>query len=336
MPIRNTTRMAFQAAIAIAISEIISRYFNLEHGYWSTLTAMALIAQTWGESVKRSVERVTMTVLGGVCGTFLYFFVIPPNDFLIMGVLLVFIFFTVYLLTINNLLAVFTLTMFVVFFFALLGDWNLVLLKQRIEETALGALIAIGVGFFFLPVRTNIRELFINYLEKMNNSLTAIFTESHYNQLIIKENLYEEFQTIRKKAMAIRYEVFFHRLNRLDFNSLWTHALICTQYLANLIESYQWLSLHLRAEDKEIVVMAAQTTQHNIHMIINLLKGMQDVNMIPAQNLLDRLSEAIVTEPTRFAALEDEALGFYNLMYFFSRLNTRLQQIAALVHHAGS
>lgn len=148
MQIKNTTRMAFQAAIAIAISELISSYFNLEHGYWSTLTAMALIAQTWGESVKRSIERVLMTILGGLCGTFLYFFVIPSNEIFVMGILLIFIFLTVYLIPINNLIAVFTLTGFVVFFFALLGDWNFVLLKQRIEETALGALIAVVVGFF--------------------------------------------------------------------------------------------------------------------------------------------------------------------------------------------
>lgn len=50
MKIRNTTRMAFQAAIAITITELINRQFNMDHGYWATLTAMALTAQTWGKA----------------------------------------------------------------------------------------------------------------------------------------------------------------------------------------------------------------------------------------------------------------------------------------------
>ncbi|KTC85231.1 FUSC family protein [Legionella brunensis] len=331
MQIKNTTRMAFQAAIAIAISELISSYFNLEHGYWSTLTAMALIAQTWGESVKRSIERVLMTILGGLCGTFLYFFVIPSNEIFVMGILLIFIFLTVYLIPINNLIAVFTLTGFVVFFFALLGDWNFVLLKQRIEETALGALIAVVVGFFFLPVKTNIKETLISYLEKMSLSLGAIFTESYKRQLFLKEQLYAEFHTVRKKALSIRYEVLFHRLNTLDFNSLWTQILFCTQYLANLIESYQWLSSYLNEEEKEDIEVAIKTTQYNIQTIIEVLQGSKSTNMIPAHNLLDILKHAITTEPTRFAALENEALGFYNLMYFFARLNTRLHETYILL-----
>lgn len=66
--------MAWQAAIAISIAECISLAFNLERGYWTTLTAMVLTTQTFGESVKRSLERVSMTILGGLSGTVLYFY----------------------------------------------------------------------------------------------------------------------------------------------------------------------------------------------------------------------------------------------------------------------
>ncbi|KTD12959.1 FUSC family protein [Legionella jamestowniensis] len=330
MKIRNTTRMAFQAAIAITITELINRQFNMDHGYWATLTAMALTAQTWGESVKRSIERVLMTILGGVCGTFLYF-VLPPSEILTMIILLFFIFLTVYLITINNLVAVFTLTGFVVFFFALLDDWNFLLLTQRIEETALGALIAVLVGFFFLPVRTNIKEIFIDYLEKMDKSIGSILGKSSQEQLVIKQDLFMEFQKIRKQALSIRYEVFFHRMNMHDFNFLLTHILFCTQYIANLIEAYQWLCSTLSKEDKKNIAIAVHTTQHNIHSLIKLLSNVKSNDMISAQNLLDILNKAIAMHPQRFAALNDRTLGFYNLMYFFARLNTRLQESHSLL-----
>lgn len=180
-------------------------------------------------------------------------------------------------------------------------------------------------------MKTNIKETLISYLEKMSLSLGAIFTESYKRQLFLKEQLYAEFHTVRKKALSIRYEVLFHRLNTLDFNSLWTQILFCTQYLANLIESYQWLSSYLNEEEKEDIEVAIKTTQYNIQTIIEVLQGSKSTNMIPAHNLLDILKHAITTEPTRFAALENEALGFYNLMYFFARLNTRLHETYILL-----
>ncbi|ASQ45143.1 FUSC family protein [Legionella clemsonensis] len=330
MKIRNTTRMAFQAAIAIAITELINRQFEMDHGYWATLTAMALTAQTWGESVKRSIERVLMTILGGVCGTFLYF-ILPPSEILTITILLVFIFFTVYLLTINNLIAVFTLTGFVVFFFALLDDWNFLLLTQRIEETALGALIAVLVGFFFLPVKTNVTEIFIAYLEKMDRSIASIFGTLPQEQLIIKQDLLMEFQKIRKQALSIRYEVFFHRMTMRDFNSLLTQILFCTQYIANVIEAYQWLCTILSEEDKKNIAIAVHITQHNIQVLVKLLNNFKSNEMISAQHLLDILDKAITLHPKQFVALNDKALGFYNLMYFFARLNTRLHDSYSLL-----
>ena len=96
MKIRATTKRAFQAATAIFIAEVISWHFQLERGYWVTLTAMALTMQTWGESLMRSFERVSMTILGGLVGTALYF-IVPRNDVILVSCLLFFVFFTVYI-----------------------------------------------------------------------------------------------------------------------------------------------------------------------------------------------------------------------------------------------
>lgn len=91
MAIRNTTKIAWQAAAAITIAEIVSYLLNLERGYWVTLSAMALTTQSWGESLKRSLERVSMTILGGAGGTILYW-ITPPNQYAILGLMLLFVF----------------------------------------------------------------------------------------------------------------------------------------------------------------------------------------------------------------------------------------------------
>ncbi len=70
----------FKAAIAIALAELINMCLYFDRGYWIVLTAMVLTTQTWGESVKRALERVGMTILGGATGTALYFS-IPEQHF---------------------------------------------------------------------------------------------------------------------------------------------------------------------------------------------------------------------------------------------------------------
>lgn len=331
MKICNTTRMGFQAAIAIAIAEFVTNYFNLERGYWATLSAMALTAQTWGESVKRSFERVLMTILGGISGTILYFS-IPPNSFLILGILLLFAFLTIYLMTINNLVGVFCLTGFVVFLFAFLGNWTIHLLRQRIEETALGAIIAVLVGFFFLPVKTNVKAIFIDYLKGLNSYMQNAF-ETNEEEDIKKINLFSEFQTLRKKVLSTRYEVFFHTLSMRDINALMQNFLFSTEYLANLTEAYSWLKNNLIEEDKKLIAIAREITTHNFEIMINFLKQGERGLMKSPKNLVNLLSQSIDVNPARFAALEDKNLGFYNLMYFFTRLNHSLNESYSIVQN---
>lgn len=331
MSLRNTTKMGCQAALAIFIAELICWYFQLERGYWTVLTAMALTTQTWGESIKRSFERVIMTILGGIFGTVLYF-ILPHNEALILCLLLFCVFFTVYLFQIYHLIAVFMMTGFVVFLFALIGDWNLILLRERILDTALGALIAIFVGCFFLPVKTNIIDLFVSHLEKIKALLGLVFKATpQTSQVAASQRLYADFQHIRKNALAIRYEVIFHRISRRDFHLLLTQTAFCTQYVVALIEAYRWLEVYLTPEDRNKILVAVDTTQFNLDILVKRLKNEPHVAMLPVVNLTELLTKAISQDPCRFASLESEALGFYNLMYFFTRLNTRLNDIYSLL-----
>lgn len=331
MKLRNTTKMAFQAAVAIALAEIISLYFDFDRGYWITLTAMALTTQTWGESVKRSLERVGMTGLGGVVGTALFFF-LPDNQPMVLILLLTFIFFTVYTLKIYHLVSVFFLTCFVVFLFALIGSWTWLMLRERILDTALGALIALTVGWFFFSLKTDINDLFIGYLQKMKALLATVFGVTiPVRAVVTSQKMAADFEKIRKDALSIRYELLFHRLNPQDFYAVLNQMARCTQYVINLIESYQWLMPHMSKEDNASIGIAAKTTEHNIDMLIMQLQKQPGTMMAPATSVSDLLTKAIADNPCRFATLESDALGFFSLMYFFTQLNTCLNEVYALI-----
>ena len=56
--------------------------------------------------------------------------------------------------------------------------------------------------------------------------------------------------------------------------------------------------------------------------------------MLPPSDLEGLLKKAIKDEPHRFATLESDALGFFNLIYFFMRLNTCLNEVYLILRKA--
>lgn len=331
MSINNTTKMAFQAALAISIAEFMSAWFNFDRGYWITLTAMALTTQTWGESVKRSFERVGMTILGGSIGTLLYFMIRDSSPMLFIALLLVFIFFSVYMFKINHLISVFFLTCFIVFLFALIGQWDLLMLRARILDTAMGAGIALSVGSFCFPLKTNIMNQLSGYLQKMKASLESVFHASQVRTQVSGQALTTEFQHIKQDAFILRYELFFHRLNLNDFYYLIHQIERAKQYLISLIEIYHWLLPHLKEEDNKVIFSAVQTTSDNLDILIQYLDQNHPGKMLPAANLSEMLEQAIYDDPERFASLERDAQGVFSLMYFLTCLNTCLNEAYTII-----
>jgi len=316
--------MAFQAALAILVSELFTAYFELERGYWTTLTAMAVTTQTWAENIKKSYERLIMTVLGGLAGTLLYF-IIPKDQTLIVTLLLIFVFFTVYLIQIYHLLGIFFLTCFVVFLFAIVADWNFYLLAARIYDTIIGIVIALIISAFFMPVKTNVNQLFVRYYEKIKKMLNIAF--EHKDEFFLSSRqLIMEFHSIKKKAQAIQYELMLRKGNQNIFHTLLKNTAICTHEVIGLVESYQWISPHLSEAQKKEFYQAVKVTQRNIETLLLLLKKQKHSPLQPPADLNDYLQKSFFNHPESFTSLDDQTLGFFNLMYFIILLNKDLYQ----------
>ncbi|WP_133130973.1 hypothetical protein [Legionella yabuuchiae] len=214
-----------------------------------------------------------------------------------------------------------------VFLFALIGQWNWGLLGVRIIDTAIGALVALTVGNFLFPLKRNVTSMFVDYLKKMRASLTMVFNPKDMRTYVSSQNLAIEFLMIKKEALAIRYQLMFHRLNTQEFNSLLKYVGASAHYAIHLIESFPWLKCRLSHEEIPLIQKAAKTTEENIKRLIDLLENKKGKEMCPAQDVSCLLQREIKTSPQRFATLESDALGFYNLMYFFTELNTNLNHV---------
>lgn len=331
MVLRKTTRMALQAAMAIAIAEAISIGFQFDRGYWITLTAMALITQTWGESLKRAFERLGMTILGGFVGTALYFFMPTHDPFLLVAIILGFVFVAVYTIKMIHLVSIFCLTGFVVFLFALIGQWNLHLLVTRIIDTALGAVIAVAVGRWLLPIKTDVNQLVVGYLQKVKSILEQVFgTEYAHSSPVSARHLSADFRKIRRASLSIRYELLFHQLSAHNFYKLLNHLALCTRYMASLVESHHQLWPCLSQEEQVLLQQAVRTTEQNLQCLIDYLQYGKPPSLLAASDVSVLLGQAIADNPARFASLASDALGVFSLMYFFTRFNSSLNQVYAL------
>jgi len=63
-----TTRMAFQASAAAAALVVIDDALRLEHGYWAILTGVLIVANSFGDTWRRALERAAGTVVGVAVG----------------------------------------------------------------------------------------------------------------------------------------------------------------------------------------------------------------------------------------------------------------------------
>jgi uncharacterized membrane protein YccC len=142
-------RHALRTALVLALAVALYLGFQLNHGYWITLTILVIIKPDFGGTLKLSYRRVIGTIFGGVVGAVLaatiHFDLVIYLLMAVLGVL------AYAILPRNYGVFVALLTAFVILLIDLSqpGDWEVAGL--RILLTAIGAVMALGVSYLFLP-----------------------------------------------------------------------------------------------------------------------------------------------------------------------------------------
>ncbi len=151
-----TTRMAIRATVVATAAVIVSRISFLERPYWIVLTSVLLIYETAGESIKRSGQRLAMTLIGCLTGWLIYL-IAEPIPALRWTILLGGIFLTVYFRSnprgVVYAPMIFFASVYVVFVFAVVGGWTGRLFLTRAYDTAIGCTLALAGSLLVLPRR---------------------------------------------------------------------------------------------------------------------------------------------------------------------------------------
>ena len=59
-----TTKMAIRAAVAALGAVVVAQLLELPRAYWVVTAAVVLITETWGDSIRKVLQRLGMTALG--------------------------------------------------------------------------------------------------------------------------------------------------------------------------------------------------------------------------------------------------------------------------------
>jgi uncharacterized membrane protein YccC len=145
--------MAIQMGIAVGGAIIAGDAMSGRRFYWAVIAAFITFmgANTAGEQVRKSVFRVAGTFLGVIVGAVLAHLVgdqVPLQ----VAVVLIALFLGLYLFRINYAFMTIAVTVMVSQLYVELGEFSDSLLALRLEETAIGAGVAIATVLVVLPL----------------------------------------------------------------------------------------------------------------------------------------------------------------------------------------
>ena len=175
-----TTILGLQAVLATGLAMLAAYLLDFDSPnlvYW---TAFVIIAGSTGESLRRMTMRVIGVIAGTLVGVSLAV-VLPDNLWLIAGLVTLFIFMTVYSITISYLWMVFWLNIAMLLLITTLGGSALELVVLRPVSTLLGGVIAALVVVFVLPI--HVQNRFIAALSEFLRAADG-YIETYIGRLV--------------------------------------------------------------------------------------------------------------------------------------------------------
>lgn len=144
-----TFRFALRSAIAASIAIFISKWFKIDHGYWIPFSLMIVIQPYFGATLKKAIDRVAGTLLGGLTGSLLL--LLPAGTHAKELILFLSFVMMVYYVRKNYAIAVFVVTVNLVLLFNIDKSYSNTILLYRALCTVGGAMLAVISGFALLP-----------------------------------------------------------------------------------------------------------------------------------------------------------------------------------------
>ena len=148
------TRLCIQVAVAGSVAVFAGDLLSGRRYYWAVLACFLALTGTFttGEIAVKGANRVIGTFFGFIVAAITVHFT-GSHDAAIVGVVLACIFLGLYFYRVSYAVMAFAITTVMGQLYNVLHEFSDQLLLLRLAETALGAVVGIGVALVVLPVR---------------------------------------------------------------------------------------------------------------------------------------------------------------------------------------
>jgi uncharacterized membrane protein YgaE (UPF0421/DUF939 family) len=289
------TRTAVQIGIAVGAATALGDLLSGRRFYWAVLAAFVtfLGANNSGEQVRKAFLRVAGTLVGIGAGSMLVT-AVGGDTFWSIAVILAALFFGFYLMRINYAFMVVGITVMVSQLYVQLGEFSNSMLLLRLEETAIGAAVAIVVVMVVLPLRT--RRVLRVALRAHVQAVGRL--AGHAGHHLLGEEHGTE-STLRSDARAVdaAYQAVVTTAQPLrrnlsgsldeDTGRVMRLASAARHYSRNLVADTEMAGL-LDAGIRLDIEVASATLHQSVDLVAGALAGPRDVTYTRSSALFDR------------------------------------------------
>ena len=296
------TRTAIQTGVAVGAALALGDLRSGPRFYWAVIAVFIVFmgANNSGEQARRAVSRVAGTVIGIAIGS-LAANVVGDHTHWSVAIILVSLFFAFYLMRVNYAFMAIGITVVVSQLYVQLHEFSNSLLLLRLEETAIGAAVAISVVTLVFPLRTR-RVLRVAMREQVEAVGRLV---DHAGSHLLGAD-HEEVSTLRADARSVdaSYQALVataQPLRRSLFGSYDDYtegvmrlANVSRNYsrdLVNDVETARCLDPGTRAD----IERATATLHTSLDVLAGALNGSRDVTYTRSAALFDRAERRLET-----------------------------------------
>jgi hypothetical protein len=305
--VRNAIQIGIAAGIALALGDLISP----QRFYWAVIATFVTFmgAHNAGEQIRKALFRVAGTVIGIGVGSLLVS-AVGHHTYWSIAIILVSLFLGLYLIRISYAFLAIAITITVSQLYQQLGEFTNALLLVRLEETAVGAAVAIVVVMMVLPLHTRqvLRVAVSQHVESVGR-----LVQHASGRLLGREDAFDTTMRSDARAVDAAYQVVVataQPLRRTLYGGT-DEAIARVLHLTSASRNYS-RNLVVDTEssrqadvDTSLDVGQASATLHaSIETVARALTGAKDGTYTRSSALFDQAERQLEVSPHRADSTE--------------------------------
>ena len=323
-------RNGLRAAFAVFIAMLISYIFQLKFPYWITMTTIVVMQTTIGASIIFSCRRIVGTIFGLLVGLMFVMFFHKQFSLLIFSFPIL-IFAVCYSASFSNILSTFFMSIGIgmIFSYIIPDAWTFIF--WRINDTILGAIIAVGSILFIFPNRAEddlghalvtgliaCQELFSEIIDNMTNGFVKKSDDFAKQMFAIENTLFQK----RKHFANAAYETFAI----ISMSDAAYDLVLCEERMHSLLLGLLLIYRNMRSQKlSEDFVIVIKNFESEMRGVVNSIAvALRDKKQLPNLGCLYKslfsVRDVCFQEQSEDTTAQAKALFYRNFLGFANEI----------------